>query len=135
MTEINIQQILDDVKTINIYDNGSVQNLLPAQMGYKLVLNGFKNLLENARRMPAFCVSLDAETRAAMADGLWVEFDFGKKTVYDEMPFEKLLMPVIASHTGFNLVRYNSQNGYAGRCYYFDIDGGLSGFYNIIKSV
>lgn len=135
MTEANIQQILDDVQTINIYDNGSPVRLLPAQMGYKLVLNGFKNLLGNARRMPAFGVSLDNETRAAMGEGLWVEFDFGKPLIYAEMPFEKLLMQVISSHSGFNLIRYNSEGGYAGRCYYFDTDGNLSEFYDILKSV
>ena len=118
-------QILDEVQIINIYDNGSEVRLLPAQMGYKLVLNGFKNLIRDARRMPAFAVSLDGETRTAMGEGLWVEFDFGKPLIYAEMPFEKLLMQV----------NYNSKDGYAGRCFYYDINGTLSGFYDILKSV
>lgn len=128
-------QILDEVQIINIYDNGSEVRLLPAQMGYKLVLNGFKNLIRDARRMPAFAVSLDGETRTAMGEGLWVEFDFGKPLIYAEMPFEKLLMQVNSSFSGFNLIRYNSKDGYAGRCFYYDINGTLSGFYDILKSV
>lgn len=135
MLEANIQKIFDEVQSINIYENGSTVQLLPSQMGFTLVINGFKNVLANARQMPAFGVSLDNETRSAMAEGLWVEFDFGKRLTYAEMPFEKLLAQVVSSHSGFNLIRYNSKEGYAGRCYYFDIDGNLSAFYDILKSV
>lgn len=135
MTEANIQQIFEEVEAVTIYDDGSAVRLLPAQMGFKLVINAFKNILGEARPMPAFGVSLDGETRAAMKKGLWVEFDFEKRVVYSEMPFEKLLMQVNSPHSGFNLIRYNSSNGYAGRCYYFDINGTLSDFYDLLKSV
>ena len=133
--EVTIQEIFDEVQSIGIFNNGAVNQLLPSQMGYTLVINGFKNLLSNARRMPAFGVSLDKDTREAMAEGLWVEFDFGKKITYAEMDFEKLLMQVVASHSGFNLIRYNSKDGYVGRCYYFDLGGTMNDFYDILISV
>lgn len=133
--ETTIQEIFDEVKEIDIYHDGSTVKLLPAQMSYKLVINGFKNMLSGARQMPAFGVSLDNETRVAMNSGLWVEFDFGQKLYFSEMPFEKLLVQVVSGHSGFNIVRYNSENGYAGRCYYFDINGNMSSFYNILTSV
>lgn len=135
MINMTIQQVFEEVESIEIYNNGAGTQLLPSQMGFKLVINGFKNLLANAREMPAFSVSLDKETRKAMCEGLWVEFDFGKRIIYAEMPFEKLLVNVVSSHSGFNLIRYNSNNGYAGRCYYFDIDGTLNEFYDILQSV
>lgn len=133
--EVTVQQIFDEVQTIGIYHDGSSVRLLPAQMSFKLVLNGFKNLLANARQMPAFGVSLDKETRTAMSEGLWVEFDFGKKLNYGEMNFERLLLQVISDHSGFNLIRYNSEEGYEGRCFYFSIDGDMGEFYNILKCV
>lgn len=133
--EATVQQIFDEVKAIEIYDDGSTVKLLPAQMGFKLVVNGFLSMLAGARQMPAFGVSLDGETRAAMNKGLWVEFDFGQKLYYSEMPFKKLLVQVVAEYSGFNVIRYNSREGYAGRCYYFDINGTMSAFYNILKSV
>ena len=133
--EMTVQQIFDEVQQINIYNNGSSEKLLPTQMGYKLVINAFKDLLADARQMPAFGVSLDNETRAAMEEGLWVEFDFGKKLRYSEMSFEKLLVQVISSYSGFNMIRYNSGEGYSGRCYYFALNGNMSSFYDILQSV
>ncbi len=133
--EMNVQQIFDEVKEIEIYNDGSTVRLFPTQMGFKLVVNGFMSMLDGARQMPAFGVSLDNETRAEMNRGLWVEFDFGQKLYYSGMPFEKLLVRVVAEHTGFNIVRYNSENGYAGRCYYFDMNGNMGAFYNILTSV
>ncbi len=133
--ETTIQQIFDEVKEIGVYNNGSAVRLLPAQMGFKLVISGFKNILCGAREMPAFGVSLDKDTREAMNRGVWVEFDFGQKLYYSEMPFEKLLVWVVPEYSGFNIVRYNSENGYAGRCYYFDINGNMGAFYNVLTSI
>lgn len=133
--EMTVQEIFDEVQQIEIHKNGSTEKLLPAQMGYKLVINGFKNLLSNARQMPAFGVSLDGEMRTAMREGLWVEFDFGKKLWYSQMSFEKLLVQVISSHSGFNIIRYNSVDGYAGRCYYFALNGDMSQFDDVLQSV
>ena len=132
---MTVQEIFDEVQQIEIHKNGSTEIILPAQMGFKLVINGFKNLLSDARQMPAFGVSLDSDTRAAMGEGLWVEFDFGKKLWYSQMSFEKLLVQVVSSHSGFNVIRYNSADGYAGRCYYFALNGDMSRFYNILQSV
>lgn len=133
--ETEIQQIIDNVNEIEIYNNGSTVTLLPAQMGFKLVVNGFKNMLAGARPMPAFGVSLDPDTREAMTSGVWVEFCFNRKLYYSEMPFEKLLLRVVPEYTGFNIVRFNSENGYAGRCYYFDLNCNMGSFYNIVISV
>lgn len=132
---MTVQEIFDEVQQIEIHKNGSTEILLPAQMGFKLVINGFKNLLSDARQMPAFGVSLDSDTRTAMGEGLWVEFDFGKKLWYSQMSFEKLLVQVVSSHSGFNVIRYNSADGYAGRCYYFALNGDMSRFYNVLQSV
>lgn len=133
--EMTVQEIFDEVQQIEIHKNGSKEELLPAHNGFKLIINGFKTLLSNARHMPAFGVSLDGDTRTAMREGLWVEFDFGKKLWYSQMSFEKLLVQVVSSHSGFNIIRYNSTDGYAGRCYYFALNGDMSQFYDVLQSV
>lgn len=133
--EMTIQEIFDEVQQIEIHNNGSTLKLLPEQPGYKLVINGFINLIANGRQMPAFGVSLDNETRIAMGEGVWVEFDFGKRLWYSQMSFEKLLVQVVSSYSGFNVVRYNSADGYAGRCYYFALNGDMREFYNVVTSV
>lgn len=130
-----MQEIFDEVQQIEIHKNGSKEELLPAHKGFELIINGFKTLLSNARQMPAFGVSLDGDTRTAMREGLWVEFDFGKKLWYSQMSFEKLLVQVVSSHSGFNIIRYNSTDGYAGRCYYFALNGDMSQFYDVLQSV
>ena len=133
--EVMISDVFDQAESITIYRNGNVTRYLPSQMSYKLVINGFKNMLAGARPMPAFGVSIDGETRTAMMSGTWVQFEFGKPMVYEEMTFEKLLVRVVAEYSGFNIVRYNSGSGYDGRCYYFDINGNMGEFLNIIQSV
>lgn len=132
---MTVQEIFDEVREIDIYYNGSNTKLLPAQTGYKLVIDAFISMLADGRQMPAFGVSLDNETRKVMKEGLWVEFDFGKKLWYSEMSFEKLLVQVVASYSGLNIIRYNSDEGYFGRCYYFALSGNMSEFYDILKSI
>lgn len=133
--EMTICEIFDEVQQIEIHNNGSTVKLLPSQTGYKLVINAFINLIAGGRQMPAFGVSLDGETRTAMREGVWIEFDFGKQLWYSQMHFEKLLVQVVSSYSGFNIVRYNSAEGYAGRCYYFALNGDMSELYNIVTSV
>lgn len=133
--EVTIQEIFDEVEAVNVYRNGSTIQSLPSQMSYKLIINGFKHLLEGARQMPAFGVSIDSETRNAVKRGTWVEFEFGKTLCYSDMYFEKLLVQVIADYSGFNIIRYNSNEGYAGRCFYFDIPQNMSAFYDILQTV
>lgn len=133
--EVMIEEIFDEAEGVVVYNDGAAVRCLPGQPSYKLVISGFKNMLVGARKMPAFGVSLDNETREAMHKGVWVELEFGKIITYDDMSFEKLLLQVVAEHSGFNLIRYNSESGYSGRCYYFDINGNMSEFYNILQTV
>ena len=86
--------------------------------------------------MPAYGVSLDKKTVKAMKNGLWVEFDFGKLTEYNGMPFEKLLVEVGKEFYGFNIIRYTSERGYDGRCFYIDlVNKNMSDFYNILMDI
>lgn len=122
-------------QSVTVMRDGGKTQYVPANPQFSVVMQGFKDMLSGARKMPAFGVSLNDETSSATARGVWVELDYGKKRVMDEMSFERLLFEVNASHTGFNLIRYNSACGYYGRCYYFDLTKDMSAFYNIIVSL
>lgn len=133
--EMTVIQVFDEVKEIGVYRDGSALKLSPEQPKFKVVIDGIKDMLADSRQMPAFGVSLDNETRKAVSEGVWVEFDFKEKLSFCEMPFERLLVQVISNYSGFNIIRFNSENGYAGRCYYFDLNKDMSDFYNIIISL
>ena len=133
--EMTVIQVFDEVKEIGVYRDGSALKLSPEQPKFKIVIDGIKDMLADSRQMPAFGVSLDNETRKAVSEGVWVEFDFKDKLSFCEMSFERLLVQVISNYSGFNIIRFNSENGYAGRCYYFDLNKDMSDFYNIIISL
>lgn len=80
--------------------------------------------LADCRPMPAFGVSLNDLTVKDMEHGLWLEFRFAERCNCGGMDFERLAIKAEANFSGFNVVRYNSVDGYAGRCYYIDLARG-----------
>lgn len=134
---MSIQMELSDVvaisEIINVYNNGEITVYGPVDPQYNQIVEGWNQLTKNAREMPAFGVSLNNETIEAMGTGLWVEFVLDKQYTHNNMTFEKLLVKVEKAWQGFNIVRYNSQSGYSGRCYFLDLVGkDMSEFYNIL---
>lgn len=117
MIVMEIDDIFTETEKINVYNNGSSTTYLVGQKPYEDIMLSWNNLLNGSHEMPAYGVSLNKETLKAMNSGLWVEFDFGKPTEYNGMPFEKLLVEVNKGFYGFNIIRYTKQNGYDGRCF------------------
>mgnify|MGYP001625970901 CR=1 FL=1 len=92
-------------------------------------------LLDGSVTMPAFGVSINEFTVNAMKSGIWVEFAYSSQQKSEGMEFEKLLVEVKPDYMGFNVNRYNSGYGYAGRCYYIDLRGkSMQSFYNFLCS-
>ena len=115
------------------YHNGETISALKNEDTYNTLFGVFNNMLKDARPMPAFGVSLDAETRDAMKNGTWIEFVFDSTQAHNDMPFDALLINVVPEHTGFNIVR-KYQGKYDGRCFYVDIQGNMQPLYDeIIK--
>ena len=133
-TELN--DIIESSESINVYNDGKVSVYTQKETPYKQIVEGWRELTENSHEMPAFGVSLNNYTTEAMRVGLWVEFVFDKQYTHSDMPFEKLLVNVENQSQGFNIIRYNSQGGYNGRCYYFDLlDKNMSKFYDILANL
>ena len=134
MTELN--NIIATSEYINLYNDGEVSIYRPQEISFNKIVDGWKIMCKNAHEMPAFGVSLNDETIKARGVGLWIEFVFDKQYSHSEMTFKKLLIKVEKSWQGFNIVRYNAQNGYSGRCYFIDLSGkDMSNFYDILADL
>ena len=130
-TELN--EIIELSESGNVYHDGVTIVYGKGEERFNQILEEWIVLTDDARDMPAFGVSLNRETIEAMSNGLWVEFVFDKQYTHNEMPFEKLLVNVEKQSQGFNIIRYNSQGGYSGRCFYFDlVDKDMTRFYDFL---
>ena len=130
---INLQESVDYAEKINIYNDGEVTVYSADDDGFKKIAQGWKSLVCDAHEMPAYGVSLNEGTLKALNSGLWAEFVFNKCYEHNGMPFEKLLISVAKEYYGFNIIRYTSQRGYDGRCFYYDLVGrNMDDFYDII---
>lgn len=131
--EIELENLTQYATGVNVYSDGRKTYYAADNKKFEEICVSWNNMLEGAHQMPAFGVSLNAETVKAIKSGVWVEFVFGKVYTSNEMPFEKLLVNAVPNHTGFNIIRYTSKSGYDGRCFYYDlVNKDMSGFYNCI---
>lgn len=130
----NIADIFDDAEQIVVYSDGNIKNFYPETDSYQHILDEWNRLLEGVHLMPAYGVSLNDETQREKEKGIWIEFIFAQSCEYGDMPFEKLLIQVDARFSGVNLIRYNSDCGYEGRCYYLDFTSDMSQLCRYLQS-
>lgn len=131
---VELYEAFDYSDVINVYDEGSVVSYGKGEDRFEEILSGFKTLIDGAHDMPAFGVSINSLTTKEMQKGLWVEFGFDQQYRSNGMPYEKLLVNVQKSFAGFNIVRYNADSGYDGRCFYYNlVNKDMSDFYNILR--
>lgn len=116
-----IFEAFDKADAINVYTVGNLKSYKSGTDEYNGIILRWNEMTENAYDMPAFGVSLHNETLEALKNGRWIEFEFNEKQTYNGMTFEKLLIQVESVFQGFNLIRYNSEKGYDGRCFYFNL--------------
>ena len=130
---VELDSAFDCAEKINVYKDGAVTVYGAGDKAFKEILVSWKSMIDGAHIMPAFGVSIGRETRKELNKGVWVEFEFKETYAYNEMPFEKLLINMQEGFSGFNLIRYNSDRGYDGRCFYYSLVGKDStDFYNLL---
>ena len=118
--EQKINDCIKDASKIMLHQNGKTTEFLRGQEKFNLLLNNTLSAFENSRIMPAFGVSLHAETVAAMQTDDWIEIVFSTEQTISELPFSALLFRLDEAY-GINLIR--EHNGeYSGRCIYLDFD-------------
>ena len=128
--------VFEKAACINVYSSGDIKAYKSGSDVFKGIMKCWNEMIEGAYDMPAFGVSLHADTLEAMKSGRWIEFEFPKKLEYNGMTFEKLLIQVVSGYKGFNLIRYNTENGYSGRCYFFNlVDRDMSNFSDFLANL
>ena len=98
------------------------------------VLGLMEDCLDGAIDMPALGVSLDNETRRELKKGVWLEFSFKDKQIFNELQFEKLLLKLEPNAGGINIIRYND-GLYEGRCFYLNLENNLNPVYEYVVSL
>lgn len=132
--EIEIQDIAKYTDGITVYDGGTAVPYTQESAKFKEICAAWTGMMKFARQMPAYGVSLNNETAKAVQKDVWLEFSFPQVYCNGGMPFERLLINVVPEFSGFNVVRFNSQYGYDGRCFYFDlIDSDMADLYAVLK--
>ena len=124
--EVTMQftEIFNSSSSVILYRDGLSHEFYKGEEEYGRIISGWNELICRAVPMPAYGVSIDKLTREEMKKGEWVEFIFDGRCEINEMPFEKLLVKVEENYCGFNIIRYNSEGGYFGRCYYLQLEDG-----------
>ena len=110
-------------KNVVIYNDG-IQHYVSVEEQIDII-NAMNTMLNNSHETPAFGVSLDHETRDELKKGTWIEFSFGTTQYYNDMPFDSLLIKVVAEDMGFNIIRKHD-GIYDGRCYYISLNNNMS---------
>lgn len=98
----------------------------------EVIFDELKKMCEKSYFSPAFGVSINAYTLNELNKGLWLEMEYNETLEFAEMPFEKLLININADYYGFNIIRYNAEVGYDGRCYYLNLHGSSTNFYKTL---
>ena len=90
MSQLN--DIIAMAENITLYRGGDATTYFSGDDGFAEIIKGWNTLCDCTREMPAFGVSLNDETVAAMKKGIWVEFAFDKQYSHNDLKFEKLLV-------------------------------------------
>ena len=131
--EVELDKMTEYAEEITVYNDGESAIYPAGNAKFNEICAEWNSMLNGAHQMPAFGVSLHHETVREIKSGVWVEFGFGKVLSSDGMPYEKLLVNVQPDWSGFNIRRYNSECGYDGRCFYYDLVGkDMSAFYDCL---
>lgn len=101
---------------------------------YEKIVASLISVSKNSHEMPAYCVSLDEETRKARKFGLWVELVFDGASKHNGMDFESLLIKVEKEDYAISFIRkYNGK--YEGRCFHLSLDGTTKELYDVVESI
>lgn len=131
--QISLDKITEYADGITVYNDGKQEMYRVGKDKFNEICAEWNCMLSEAHQMPAFGVSLHAETVKVLKEGVWVEFSFPQPLSSNGMPYEKLLINVKPEWRAFNIIRYTASYGYDGRCFHYDLGGkDMSGFYNCI---
>ena len=133
ITDIAIESITEYADGVIVYVDGNQTAYRVGEERFQEICAEWNGMVSTAHRMPAFGVSLHAETVNALKVGVWAEFTFPQTFSTDGMHYQKLLVSVNPEWRAFNIIRYSAERGYDGRCFHLDLGGkSMQSFYNCI---
>ena len=133
VTQIDLNSITQYANCVNVYIEGEQQIYPVGAEKFDEICAQWNAMIDSARIMPAFGVSLHNETIGEMKKGVWVEFGFNGQYSSNGMSYEKLLVAVRPDWRAFNIVRYTAERGYDGRCFHYDlVTKTMAEFYNVL---
>ena len=128
----SITNSFDLVVSMNIIIDDKETLLKRGNEKFEKILKTLKDVAEYSHDMPAFGVSLDNLTKEEIKTGIWIELEFKKTYLFNEMPFDALLIKVEQDSYGFNLIRRNNGK-YEGRCFYLSLNESMNNLYEVIS--
>ena len=134
-TDFNsIPEIYGEAVQIVYYCDGVATTYDRDDVEFAKMVAALAAISQGSHDMPAFGVSLDAETRQARQSGMWVELIFDGEKYFNDYNFDSLLFQVKPDDAGFNLIR--QVNGkYEGRCLYLSLDGPMQALADTLKAL
>lgn len=128
----NISYYFPQITQITIINDNN--HIVCDKKSQDIVINVLQLTTSDSHQMPAYGVSIDHETRECMKSGLWLELYFDSKQIFEDMPFERLLISINPSDMGFNLIRYHD-GIYDGRCYHLSLNGTTAQLYDTLLHI
>lgn len=129
----SIPEIYHDAVQIVYYDDGVATAYGRDDATFAKIITALAEISQGSHDMPAFGVSLDAETRQARLSGVWLELVFDGEKYFNDYNFTSLLFQVKPDDSGFNLIR-KIDGKYEGRCLYLALDGNMQALFDTLKS-
>lgn len=111
---------LNYIDSFFIFENGKRKEIKKANVEFDIIYNKIENLFYNSHLMPAFGVSLHNETLNAIKCESWLQINFSKEMIKNDLPFNALIFK-LEETSGINLIRLHNKK-YDGRCIYLDFN-------------
>ena len=136
MQEIDIISALPFSSEIVLSYNSSQTNYTYETKEYNEILHSFISMAQGGHQMPAFGVAINEEVETEKQQGMFVEFIFNTTQLFNDMPFDALLVQVEPDWSGFNLIR-KTEGKYQGRCFYYNLqqDKNMQPLYETILTI
>ena len=130
----SICDYFSNISNIATYTNEGKSLYFRGDDKFEALLSALKTITDNSHDMPAYGVAQDKDVIEAKKNGTWIELVFDKTEIFNEMPFDALLIEVKSEDSGFNLIR--KHNGkYDGRCFYLSLSGNMKPLFDKINEV
>lgn len=113
--ENSLVDTLSHIESFDVIINNRKKTYQPNDVEFVDILKKISNIFQNSCLLPALGVALNEEVLTEIKKGEWIEINFEKETIKNDLVFKSLLFK-LEETSGINLIRFN--DSYEGRCLY-----------------